>query len=1120
MNLPEPVCDAIKFLFFMRLGFGSDSPGSSKNGNSGTPKGVSPASGRLGATGFAYADLPPISANEIEFFVESPTKRKAREQVRSPKKTVGPFTFDVLVFPGGNANSYTMNPKVAVYVECVDVADKDPRWVFNGVRFSVTIINLKDYRKSLYHEDTHTFSSVAIDRGWPELITHSELTAEAGWLDDQGRMCIRAWACSRQADTILMSSEYDTRKETGYIGLKNHGATCYLNGLLQSYFHLGKFREIVYKMHDVVKDAASSPSGGTRMSLPLALQSVFLRLEQSNTPVNCSELIRAFGWDSMDAFTQHDVQELARILCDRLEDKLKEMDGPEGHLPLQTLLEGKIENFIECVDVECKSRKIEAFYDIPVNVRGQANQQLHSLEASLADFVTPELMEGDNAYEAEGFGKQTAKKGIRFLSFPPVVSFQLKRFSFDFEKMDNVKLHDRFEFPTELLLANKKYLLHTVLVHAGDVNSGHYYAFVKVGNKCKNSNWLRFDDDQVSPCSEFAAVDDNFGGTDEFPRNYFSEKSSPISRPRIHSAYMLVYVSESELSSVLCTPQVEEAQDRVLAENKRIDERKKMQEKAKEMITVVVGSEHYSVKRDLTVDELAIIITQNNSELAKHTVLFHWAPRDEAPEWASKGSWSLMPRTFTPSSNTTPKSARLAGGSLFSPSPNGIAKTLADFDSDTLEVHPIHSETELLSEWTDASLVSLVALRYFDQATLAVTDLGVHWASSQATLASLVPIVRARLAEKLMNTSDEPPMLVFEETRSGGVSACDLDSTLLSSVSSLIFQSNSILDAETEDEDDGLNFPVRTMADYVRGIESKTTCNVLVHEANEPLQTDGILANGEETVQAAECGTKLVMHADMRWSVKTFVSQVKELLHAKKIQWDDGKHRLDMFDHIPSLSREPPIGDLGDVKLGSIVHNIKQWNLHVVAIPIGYVSVRVFDDAVREVSATWVPEGEYLVSELVKLAKCSPGTSWQAVRVRKAKITDIQTETVSLTASTRNAVFEYIRLEPLLSVPEGYCPCWVSHVDRNSGIAFGYPFAVALPKKTSVRTAKQLIQQKLGIAERWRVCVQDGHLSHLKDDDEVPVDESMFHIVLEQTHPNPVLIGGHKAHAPKPLTIR
>lgn len=37
---------------------------------------------------------------------------------------------------------------------------------------------------------------------------------------------------------------YDSRKETGFVGLKNQGATCYMNSLLQYLYNLPYFRKV------------------------------------------------------------------------------------------------------------------------------------------------------------------------------------------------------------------------------------------------------------------------------------------------------------------------------------------------------------------------------------------------------------------------------------------------------------------------------------------------------------------------------------------------------------------------------------------------------------------------------------------------------------------------------------------------------------------------------------------------------------------------------------------------------------------------------------------------------------------------------------------------------------
>lgn len=64
------------------------------------------------------------------------------------------------------------------------------------------------------------------------------------------------------------------------MGLKNQGATCYMNSLLQSLFCTNAFRRAVYQIpteNDVPTE-----------SLPLALQRVFYHLQTSDQPVGKS----------------------------------------------------------------------------------------------------------------------------------------------------------------------------------------------------------------------------------------------------------------------------------------------------------------------------------------------------------------------------------------------------------------------------------------------------------------------------------------------------------------------------------------------------------------------------------------------------------------------------------------------------------------------------------------------------------------------------------------------------------------------------------------------------------------------------------------------------------------
>lgn len=217
---------------------------------------------------------------------------------------------------------------------------------------------------------------------------------------------------------------YDSRKETGYVGIKNQGATCYMNSLLQSLYCTNKFRKAVYE----IPTEGDEPT----KSVALALQRCFYNLQYASAPIGTTELTHSFGWNTLDAFMQHDVQEFNRVLQDNLEEKMK---GTPADGAISKLFEGKMKSYIKCINVNFESSRVEDYYDIQLNVKGCKN-----LIDSFEDYITVETLEGDNKYMAEGHGLQDANKGVIFESFPPVLHLQLKRFEYDFMRDTMVKV--------------------------------------------------------------------------------------------------------------------------------------------------------------------------------------------------------------------------------------------------------------------------------------------------------------------------------------------------------------------------------------------------------------------------------------------------------------------------------------------------------------------------------------------------------------------------------------------------------------------------------------------------------------------------------------------------------
>ncbi|CAG8488525.1 10217_t:CDS:10 [Acaulospora colombiana] len=375
---------------------------------------------------------------------------------------------------------------------------------------------------------------------------------------------------------------YDSKKETGYVGLKNQGATCYMNSLLQSLYCTTYFRKAVY--------AIPTEEDEPIRSVSLALQRVFYQLQTSNTPVGTTELTKSFGWDSLESFMQHDVQEFNRVLQDNLEGKMKDTKADGA---ITKLFVGKMKSYIKCVNVDYESSRVEDYYDIQLNVKG-----CKTLHDSFKDYIQEETLEGDNKYQAEEYGLQDAKKGVIFESFPPVLHLQLKRFEYDVQRDAMVKINDRHEFPMEIDLQEflspeadrskpHRYLLHGFVKansdkYYGDLHGGHYFALLKPE---KDGKWLKFDDDRVTPVTEKEVLEDNYGG--EVPNS----SPLPAIRPggrnlkRFTNAYMLVYIRESDVDEILSPVLPEEIPDHLrriwFALERRLDEERAAQEQKK-----------------------------------------------------------------------------------------------------------------------------------------------------------------------------------------------------------------------------------------------------------------------------------------------------------------------------------------------------------------------------------------------------------------------------------------------------------------------------------------------------------------------------------------------------------
>lgn len=449
------------------------------------------------------------------------------DKLYSDTVLVGGIPLCIMLYPVGNKEGLNMGMYVSVGTsEVTPPRNWDAYLHFKfAILSSVPGENVEKLTNKILSDTSKSW-------GFPQFLELEDINdpAKGFIVDGKISVCVTVRAVAGKSTVWGYYSKYSSKDATGMVGLNNQGATCYMNSVLQTLFATNALRRAVFRMPTEHDDAATS--------VALALQRVFFRLQTASEAVETAELTKSFGWTSMDSFMQHDIQEFARVLMDNIEEKMK---GTPVAGFVAGLLAGTTKSCIRCSHVDYESSREETFYDLQLDIKGVDN-----IVDAFRRYVASEVMDGDNKYQAEGHGLQEAKKSTIFRKLPPVLHLHLKRFEYSIVREDYVKINDRVEFPETLDLtefletpgaSRAVYVLHSVLVHSGGAQGGHYTVYIRPDPA---KAWYKFDDDNVTLVSKEAAIDKNFGSSDRMSAYRYGS-----------NAYMLVYVAQAQAADLL-----------------------------------------------------------------------------------------------------------------------------------------------------------------------------------------------------------------------------------------------------------------------------------------------------------------------------------------------------------------------------------------------------------------------------------------------------------------------------------------------------------------------------------------------------------------------------------------
>ncbi|TPX09578.1 uncharacterized protein E0L32_009179 [Thyridium curvatum] len=320
-------------------------------------------------------------------------------------------------------------------------------------------------------------------------------------------------------------------RANGLRGIYNAGATCYQNVILQSFLHNPLLRNYYLSDGHQGSDCQASHC------LSCAMDDIFQEFysQEATNGYTAANVLSGFWISEKKAFEnlvttkEQDAHEFFQFLAEELHERNGDGKKPEVGSEhsctciIHQTFYGKLQSTTTCQNCHGVTNQVQSFLDLSLGLdtlaqrrrkQGHKNPTLTLQECLDEEYIKSDKCEY-RCHKCDSM--QQARRHTSIKSLPNVLSIQLKRFEYKQGRHDKAaKIDTPVQFPLQLnmlpytnrgrgqdprenieLGRSCTYDLLSVVVHVGEIDTGHYVVYCRVGDQ-----WFAFNDHKVEMASK------------------------------------------------------------------------------------------------------------------------------------------------------------------------------------------------------------------------------------------------------------------------------------------------------------------------------------------------------------------------------------------------------------------------------------------------------------------------------------------------------------------------------------------------------------------------------------------------------------------------------------------